>query len=465
MRLISPGTIALLVMTVLGGLVFAYVVKQMAQRPEPVEQPGIQVVVARVNLRQHEQIDRRALELVELPPNESSPTEYLTNVNIAVARFTKQTIPAGEIITEDMLYSIGENPIERVPERITEGKRAQTIQVAGLVYGSTIIGHDSIVDISLTVESDHPEVQKPGLPGIFTKPLMQNIRVLAVVIPPQGPRGNTLNDLTTIVVEVTPDQTNELTLAEEMGTLTVSIVGSHAGVGPQDDIVDPNQLVKLKKISTPPTPPDPPVPAEPYRVEVYRGSGAPTYIQFGPDKVKEAKATTAPSAPELNTQSSTPASRPLQGRRPSREASRVDSQDGQYFGVDSAVADPESAKNSEPVGRNQRAFSQVVSETVLDERPPVLSRESKVKNPASSLFTGRATSRLRQKMPAEVESRPRLPTSHSLEKNRITSLFDRAQQAVKSSDQPLLSYNEIRGRTVLSEKSLTERVMTAIGNY
>ena len=462
MRLISPGTIALLVMTVLGGLVFAYVVKQMAQRPEPVEQPGIQVVVARVNLRQHEQIDRRALELAELNPNEPSPTGHLTNVNIAVARFTKQTIPAGEIITEDMLYSIGENPIERVPERITEGKRAQTIQVAGLVYGSTIIGHDSIVDISLTVESDHPEVQKPGLPGIFTKPLMQNIRVLAVVIPPQGPRGNNLNDLTTIIVEVTPDQTNELTLAEEMGTLTVSIVGSHAGVGPQDDIVDPNQLVKLKNISTPPTPPDPPVAAEPYRVEVYRGSGAPTYIQFGPDKVKEA---TAPSAPEPNTQSSTPASRPLQGRRPSREASRVDSQDGQYFGVDSAVADPESAKNPEPAGRNQRAFSQAVPETVLDERPPVLSRESKVKNPASSLFAGRAALRLRQELPAEMESRRRFSTSHSLEQNGITSFFDRALKAVKSSDQPLLNYNEIKGRTVLSEKSLTERAMTAIGNY
>ena len=462
MRLISPGTIALLVMTVLGGLVFAYVVKQMAQRPEPVEQPGIQVVVARVNLRQHEQIDRRALELAELKPNELSPTGHLTNVNIAVARFTKQTIPAGEIITEDMLYSIGENPIERVPERITEGKRAQTIQVAGLVYGSTIIGHDSIVDISLTVESDHPEVQKPGLPGIFTKPLMQNIRVLAVVIPPQGPRGNNLNDLTTIIVEVTPDQTNELTLAEEMGTLSVSIVGSHAGVGPQDDIVDPNQLVKLKKISTPP---DPPVPAEPYRVEVYRGSGAPTYIQFGPDKVKEAKTTTAPSAPELNTQSSTPASRPLQGRRRSREASRVDSQDGQYFGVDSAVADPESAKNPEPVGRNQRAFSQAVPETVLDERPPLLSRESKAKNPASSLFAGRAALRLGQELPAEMESRRRFSTSHSLEKNGITSFFDRALQAVKSSDQPLLNYNEIKGRTVLSEKSLTERAMTAIGNH
>ena len=462
MRLISPGTIALLVMTVLGGLVFAYVVKQMAQRPEPVEQPGIQVVVARVNLRQHEQIDRRALELAELKPNEPSPTGHLTNVNIAVARFTKQTIPAGEIITEDMLYSIGENPIERVPERITEGKRAQTIQVAGLVYGSTIIGHDSIVDISLTVESDHPEVQKPGLPGIFTKPLMQNIRVLAVVIPPQGPRGNNLNDLTTIIVEVTPDQTNELTLAEEMGTLSVSIVGSHAGVGPQDDIVDPNQLVKLKKISTPPTPPDPPVPAEPYRVEVYRGSGAPTYIQFGPDKVKEA---TAPSAPELNTQSSTPASRPLQGRRPSREASRVDSQDGQYFGVDSAVADPESAKNPEPAGRNQRAFSQAVPETVLDERPPLLSRESKAKNPASSLFAGRAALRLRQELPAEMESRRRFSTSHSLEQNGITSFFDRALKAVKSSDQPLLNYNEIKGRTVLSEKSLTERAMTAIGNH
>ena len=462
MRLISPGTIALLVMTVLGGLVFAYVVKQMAQRPEPVEQPGIQVVVARVNLRQHEQIDRRALELAELNPNEPSPTGHLTNVNIAVARFTKQTIPAGEIITEDMLYSIGENPIERVPERITEGNRAQTIQVAGLVYGSTIIGHDSIVDISLTVESDHPEVQKPGLPGIFTKPLMQNIRVLAVVIPPQGPRGNNLNDLTTIIVEVTPDQTNELTLAEEMGTLSVSIVGSHAGVGPQDDIVDPNQLVKLKKIFTPPTPPDPPVPAEPYRVEVYRGSGAPTYIQFGPDKVKEA---TAPSAPELNTQSSTPASRPLQGRRPSREASRVDSQDGQYFGVDSAVADPESAKNPEPAGRNQRAFSQAVPETVLDERPPLLSRESKAKNPASSLFAGRAALRLRQELPAEMESRRRFSTSHSLEQNGITSFFDRALKAVKSSDQPLLNYNEIKGRTVLSEKSLTERAMTAIGNH
>ena len=462
MRLISPGTIALLVMAVLGGLVFAYVVKQMAQRPEPVEPPGIQVVVARVNLRQREQIDRRALELAELTPGKPSPAGCLTNLNIAVARFTKQTIPAGEVITEEMLYSIGENPIERVPERITEGMRARTIQVAGLVYGSTIIGHDSIVDISLTVESDHPEVLKPGLPGIFTKPLMQNIRVLAVVIPPQGPRGNNLNDLTTIVVEVTPDQTNELTLAEEMGTLSVSIVGSHAGAGPQDDIVDPNQLVKFKKLPTPPTPPDPPVPAEPYRVEVYRGSGAPTYIQFGPDKVKEA---TAPSTPELNTQSSTPASRSGQGGRRSREPSRVDSQDARYFGVDSAVADPEAGKILQPAGRNPRAFSQSVSETMWDERSPMLSWKSKAKDPASSLFADRAALQQRQESQAEVESRRRISTSHDPDHGEIRSFFERALQVVKSEDQPLLNYNGIRGRTVLSEKSLTERAMMAIGNH
>ncbi|MBI86207.1 MAG: Flp pilus assembly protein CpaB [Planctomycetaceae bacterium] len=452
-------------MAVLGGLVFAYVAKQMAQRPEPVEQPGIQVVVARVNLRQREQIDRRALELADLRAGEPSPPGYLTNLNIAVARFTKQTIPAGEVITEDMLYSIGENPIERVPQRITEGMRAHTIQVAGLVYGSTIIGHDSIVDISLTVESDHPEVLKPGLPGIFTKPLMQNIRVLAVVIPPQGPRGNNLNDLTTIVVEVTPDQTNELTLAEEMGMLSVSIVGSHAGVGPQDDIVDPNQLVKLKKLPTPPAPPDPPVAAEPYRVEVYRGSGPPTYIQFGPDKVKESKAATAPSTPEPDTQSSTPASQPGQRGRRSREPSRVDSQDSQYFGVDLAAPVQESGKVSEPVGRNQPAFSQSVSETVVDERFPRLSWESGVKVPASSFFAGRAALRLREQSQAGVESRRRIAASHDHEQDGMTSFFDRALQVVKSDDQPLLNYNEIRGRTALSEKSLTERAMMAIGNH
>ena len=47
----------------------------------------------------------------------------------------------------------------------------------------------------------------------------------------------------------------------------------------------------------------------------------------------------------------------------------------------------------------------------------------------------------------------------------MTSFFDRALEVVKSDDQPLLNYNEIRGRTAFSEKTLTERAMMAIGNH
>ena len=297
MRRISPGTVMVFVIAILAGLLGAFVIKQMLRQPAEASTPADMVVVSRVNLSENQLVNRRVLELRPLRAGESN-ADAIKSTDVAAGRYVRHIIPAQTPITEKMLHDIGENPIKRLVERVSDGMRARTIQVEGLVYGSTLIRHDTMVDIAITIETDHPEVQEVGMKGIGTKTLMRNIRVLAVINPPESPRSSvTLNQLTSIVVEVTPDQANSLTLAQKIGSLSVSVVGrGDAGPGAQDDVVTPNDLVGLR-LPTPPAPPPlppplPPLPPEEpeevFQVEHYKGNQI--QIQtFGPDQIDESR--------------------------------------------------------------------------------------------------------------------------------------------------------------------------------
>ena len=297
-RRISPGTVTVFVIAILAGLLGAFVVKRiMLQRVDQEVETEEMVVVSRVNLSDTQQISRRMLELRPVRPGESADGA-ISSTDVAVGRHVRQVIPAQTPITEDVLYKIGENPIKQLVERISDGMRAITIQVTGLIHGSMLIRHDTDVDISLTVETDHPDVKEIALKGIGTKTLLRNIRVLAVVNPPGRPRNSALlNSLTSIVVEVTPDQANTLALAQEIGSLSVSVVGrGDSGPGARDEVVKPNDLLGLvhptplapppPSLPLPPLPPD--EPEENFQVEHYRGGEM--YRQtFGPEQINEAQ--------------------------------------------------------------------------------------------------------------------------------------------------------------------------------
>ena len=289
MRRISPVTVTIGVFAILLALVAAWFAKRfMFQEPAAIP-VAAQVVISRVNLTERDQLRRRILELRPLLPGE--PANALKTIDVASGRYVKaEVIPAGQPITDDMLFPIGENPIASLRDRITDGKRAKTIQVVGLIHGTTLVRPGSIVDISVTVETNHPEVKEPGLKGIMTKTFMRAVKVLGVINPREAYREGRTDKFTTIVVEVTPDQANALTLAQKIGTLSTSVVGpGDPGPGAGDQIIRPNDLLALL---FPPSPPPIPPPREPYRVEHWRGGMGVQIQTFGPEQVQEAQAAT-----------------------------------------------------------------------------------------------------------------------------------------------------------------------------
>ena len=352
MRRISPGTVTVFVIAILAGLIGAFVVKRiMLQRVDQVVETEEMVVVSRVNLSGTQQISRRMLELRPVRPGESADGA-ISNTDVVAGRHVRQIIPAQTPITEDMLYKIGENPIKRLVERISDGMRAITIQVTGLIHGSTLIRHDTDVDIALTVETNHPDVKEIALKGIGTKTLLRNIRVLAVVNPTGRPRNNALLDsLTNIVVEVTPDQANTLALAQEIGSLSVSVVGKgDSGPGARDEVVKPNDLLGLvhptplapppPSLPLPPLPPD--EPEENFQVEHYRGGEM--YRQtFGPEQINEAQS-------ENSDKTVRPRFRSSSVPRTNRSQSTITSQDAA-----NPQSTPTAAGNESPHQRNSNA--------------------------------------------------------------------------------------------------------------
>ena len=296
MRRISPATITVAVFAIILGLVAAFFTKRaMVEKPVELvrEEQGERVVVARQNLEKHDRIVRQILTHIRLDPGEKRAENVITNRDVAVGRYVTQNIEAGTPITSDMLFEIGNDPRSTFRKSIRKGMRAKTVNIAGLIHGSTLVKAGARVDISITVETNHPQIKAPDLKGILTKTLLKSIHVIGVVRPQERYRDRMRNELTTVIVEVTPDQSDVLTLAQQIGTLTMSLIGPQGSdEGGSEDIISPNELLALVN----PPPPEPPVPPEPpappFRAEHYHGTRV-QQIEFGPEKILESRATTA----------------------------------------------------------------------------------------------------------------------------------------------------------------------------
>ena len=273
MRRISPGTVTVGVIAIVLGLATAYVVRRSFDKPSVEPPAGVPVVVSRANIPHRERIRPDFLEVVQMA-KKSVPKGALSNPDVAANRTAMKTITAGQPITQNMLFPIG-HMLSSISSKLEAGYRAVTIEVDGTVSHRRFISPDTLVDISVTVAGEHPDLGSDFIRRIGTTTLLQSVKVLAVVSTGEPARRGTVAAVMELIVQVIPEDAKRLILAQRIGSLSVTVVGPTSTVASPDDdnldsLVNPDELLGLKV----------PQRQEPYTVEVYRG-GRRSILTFG----------------------------------------------------------------------------------------------------------------------------------------------------------------------------------------
>ncbi|MGD9645117.1 MAG: Flp pilus assembly protein CpaB [Pirellulales bacterium] len=293
MKRLTPGTVTVGVMSILLGLVAAYSVRRYLEPAAPRGEPMTGVVVPRVNLPKYARIREQDIEVLQIPTR-LVPERVVGNPSRALFRLVKDTILAGQPIVEDKLYEVGKIPT--LADQLPPGYRAVTVSVDPNNALDGVLVPEAIVDISLTVRGDHPEVG-----GMSTLTLLRRVKVLATNRD-RYPTEERLNQgIRSVTVAVTPEQANKLILAQRFGSLSVTLRGALedeqlAHVEDADiDMVNPAEVLGLSPVP----------PRRQKKAQIYRG-GSLTEVVFDDDRISEAHR--ASEADELRGPSVLPAS-------------------------------------------------------------------------------------------------------------------------------------------------------------
>lgn len=187
----------------------------------------VQVVVARRDLARGDPVTADTMAVRDLPG------EYVSAGVVTPERFDAV---AGAVLAQPM--KAGE-PLLRAsavsPEsgafsgRVRSGIRALTIAVDEVNSLSGMLQPGDRIDLMLSVRL--PGASMSPIPQELTRPLMQDIRVLATGRQAQaGTEERPARGFTTITIEVTPEQAQKLVVAQRSGKLTALLrnPGDHA---------------------------------------------------------------------------------------------------------------------------------------------------------------------------------------------------------------------------------------------
>ncbi len=215
MKRITAGTVTVMMGAILFGLVAAYVVRSYLAKPAP---KTVDVWVASVNLPKYARISENIVRPMTVPANQV-PEGAIQDQGRVNSRLVSAIIEAGKPITEASLYPIDAEPT--LNDQIPPGKRAVTISVTEETALAGVLMPNSLIDISLTAEPDHPEIDRA-----MTVTLVRGIQVLATSQHRHPYREKTSRRLRSITVAATPRQANKLILAQQYGSLNVTLRGS-----------------------------------------------------------------------------------------------------------------------------------------------------------------------------------------------------------------------------------------------
>jgi pilus assembly protein CpaB len=272
MNSIRPQTVTLAAVAVIVGLITAYGAKTLLT-PKPVEQQTIEkpktvsVVVAQTNLTEYARISDRDVAAVEVPEADVQ-ADWMRVKARAMGRLVKGTILAGHPVRDEDLYPPGTVP--KIADQLPAGFRAVALRVEDEIASNGAIQPGSFVDVSLTFDSDHPDVD-----GTATVNLLRHLQVLSPnpVNVNRDSYGQLAQKDRFITVAATPEQANRLILAQKYGVINVTLCSSNE----QDaDVLTEGTRHLVNKVDLLGLPPLPlePVYEPPIRrvVEIYRGT-------------------------------------------------------------------------------------------------------------------------------------------------------------------------------------------------
>jgi pilus assembly protein CpaB len=214
-----PKSLILLVLALGCGLVASIGISQVMDRnanhPKSVETTPIYVALHNINLG--DPIDAAMVSLQEWP-KDRIPPGAISQLDQLEGRRPRATIIQGEPILDAKLLAPGQlaDPITSIPK----GFRLKTISVDAEKSAAGLLSPGDRVDVQLFVKRD----DRNGILSAKTKVILQNIRVFAVdqtvQRSPDGGEERTIAK--TISLLLTPEQASKLTLAENLGQVSLT---------------------------------------------------------------------------------------------------------------------------------------------------------------------------------------------------------------------------------------------------
>ncbi|MCA9115245.1 MAG: Flp pilus assembly protein CpaB [Planctomycetaceae bacterium] len=266
MKFLTPAFVTIAMLLVVGGLIVAYIAKNLfASEPPVAEVENRRVPLAVAELVPGTVITEQHIGLSPVPVDSIPPKTLLSREGL-VGRVVKETIEAASMINSDSLYAPGVRP----PLKVGEGMVAMTVslaQRAEMVDG--LIRPEEFVNVHMT---PNQQTRDNRIEGGLTLTLFRGVKVVAMnrdtgAASIDGFR----NDVT---LELTPRQANVMILAEKRGDITLSYNPEGRGdggvAGGTDERVTLNQILGLEPKPEPP---------KPFMTEHYRGSGR-SELQF-----------------------------------------------------------------------------------------------------------------------------------------------------------------------------------------
>jgi len=240
----------------------------------------VDIVVAAVNMPKFSRIGEQHIRVVRVAPDQV-PEGALRAQSRAVARVTRETIMAGQPLVDARLYGVGEMPT--LSEQLPPGHRAVTIEIENSRALGGVLVPESIVDVQLTVNGDHPEMR-----GGQTLTLVEEIKVLATDQQRFKAEERLGQNLRSVTVAVRPRDANKLILAQQHGRLSLALrsaSGSDQLAVGNSNVVDLQSLLGLQNL-----------PNQRRKLQIWRGTSM-TEVEFSNRDVVAAEAATATADP------------------------------------------------------------------------------------------------------------------------------------------------------------------------
>ncbi|AMV38177.1 Flp pilus assembly protein CpaB [Planctomyces sp. SH-PL62] len=253
-----PQTLAVVLLALGSGLAAVWGVRSSLKKPAAEE--TVPAVVAKLDLRRDEVIDAAAVEIRNVPKSQA-PAGGLAAIEEAEGRTTYIPMLPGEFVIEPKLLPKGSRA--GLASMIKPGMRAFTITTP--TFSSSLAGFlmpGNRVDVLLTLTPSGSSSTEDAT----TSTLLQNVELLAVHTMVDAPADNRANptEARSVTLLVTPKQASILDLAQNKGTLHLSLRNSKDETDAEETTATLADLGLIRP--TPPTlaeaaPPPPPPPA------------------------------------------------------------------------------------------------------------------------------------------------------------------------------------------------------------